>query len=322
MDRVRDRIADKRVLGLVKAFLIAGILAEDGAVRGAKTGTPQGGILSPCLANIALSALDEHFAEAWETMMAGDTDRGRRRRRGEPLYRLVRYADDFVVLVSGTKAQAEALKAEVAAVLSPIGLRLAEEKTGVCHINEGFDFLGFRIQRKRKRGSNRVFVYSWPSKKALASIMAKIKAITRQAPTSRCRPCCARSTRRSGLDGLLPARLLQADVQLPRPLHVAARRWMAATKAPPRHLEVDQKALPASRHGPHAGAPRRRDRAVQRRIGAGHPVPLPRHEDREPVDQRPMTTATNAMTIGPVESRMRWKPHVRFGTRAGETDRR
>ena len=92
MDRVRGRIADRRVLALVKAFLIAGILAEDGAVRGPKTGTPQGGILSPCLANIALSALDEHFAEAWETMMAGDNDRRRRRRRGEPLYRLVRYA--------------------------------------------------------------------------------------------------------------------------------------------------------------------------------------------------------------------------------------
>jgi RNA-directed DNA polymerase len=180
MDRVRARIADKRVLGLVKAFLIAGILTEDGAVRGSKTGTPQGGILSPCLANIALSALDEHFAEAWETMMAGDNDRRRRRRRGEPLYRLVRYADDFVVLVSGTKAQAEALKIEVAAVLSTIGLRLAEEKTGVCHLNEGLDFLGFRIQRKRKRGSSKVFVYSWPCKKALASIMAKIKTITRQ----------------------------------------------------------------------------------------------------------------------------------------------
>jgi RNA-directed DNA polymerase len=180
LDRVRRRIADKRVLGLVKAFLIAGILSEDGAVRGSKTGTPQGGILSPRLANIALSALDDHFAEAWTTMMAGDHDRRRRRRHGEPLYRLVRYADDFVVLVSGTEAQAEALKTEVAAVLSTIGLRLSEEKTGVCHINEGFEFLGFRIQRKRKRGSNKVFVYSWPSKNALAPIMAKVKAMTRQ----------------------------------------------------------------------------------------------------------------------------------------------
>ena len=180
MERVRGRIADKRVLGLVKAFLIAGVLSEDGALRGSKTGTPQGGILSPLLANIALSVLDAYFAEAWETKMAGNPDRVRRRRRGLPMYRLVRYADDFVVLVSGTEAQAEALKAEVAAVLSKIGLRLAEEKTGVCHISEGFDFLGMRIQRKPRRGSSQVFVYSWPSKKALASIMAKIKAITRQ----------------------------------------------------------------------------------------------------------------------------------------------
>ncbi len=180
VDRVRDRVADKRVVGLVKAFLIAGILTEDGAVRGTKTGTPQGGILSPLLANIALSVLDEHFAEVWETSMAGNEDRRRRRRHGEPMYRLARYADDFVVLVSGTEAQAEALKVDVAAVLSTIGLRLSEEKTGVCHIDEGFDFLGFRIQRQVKRGSNKAFVYSWPSKKALASIMAKVKAITRQ----------------------------------------------------------------------------------------------------------------------------------------------
>ena len=180
LDRVRGRIADKRVLSLVKAFLIAGILTEDGAVRGSKTGTPQGGILSPCLANIALSALDAHFAETWKATMATNDDRVRRRRRGLPMYRLVRYADDFVVLVSGTEAHAEALKVDVAAVISTVGLRLSEEKTSVCNISEGFDFLGFRIQRKRKRGSNKVYVYSWPSKKALASIMAKIKTITKQ----------------------------------------------------------------------------------------------------------------------------------------------
>jgi len=84
------------------------------------------------------------------------------------------------VMVSGADTHAEALKVEILAVLSTVGLRLSEEKTSVCHINEGFDFLGFRIQRKRKRGSNKVYVYSWPSKKALASIMAKIKAITKQ----------------------------------------------------------------------------------------------------------------------------------------------
>jgi RNA-directed DNA polymerase len=178
MDRVRHRVGDKRVLGLVKAFLKTGILGEDGVERDTTTGTPQGGILSPLLANIALSILDEHFAEAWESW--GDFNaRSRRRRKGMATYRLVRYADDFVVLVAGTRAHAEGLRDEVAAVLRPMGLRLSEKKTTIAHIDEGFDFLGFRIQRRRQRGSNKRFVYTWPSKKALASIKAKVRAITR-----------------------------------------------------------------------------------------------------------------------------------------------
>jgi len=83
-------------------------------------------------------------------------------------------------MVTGTEAHAEGLKNEVAAVLAPMGLRLSEEKTTIVHVDEGFVFLGFRIQRQRQRGSNKWFVYTWPSKKALASIMAKVKAITKQ----------------------------------------------------------------------------------------------------------------------------------------------
>jgi len=180
MGRVRGRIGDKRVLGLVKAFLKSGILTEDGGLIGTKTGTPQGGILSPLLANVALSVLDEYFVEAWETAMATPNDRYRRRRCGAANYRIIRYADDFVVMVAGTEADAEGLQDEVAAVLVPMGLRLSEHKTTIVHINEGFDFLGFRIQRQTKQGSNNWFVYTWPSKKALTSIMAKVKAITKQ----------------------------------------------------------------------------------------------------------------------------------------------
>jgi RNA-directed DNA polymerase len=175
MDRVRDRIGDKRVLGLVKAFLKAGVLSEDGVERDTITGTPQGGILSPLLANIALSVLDEHLDE-----YRGDRNaRIRRRYHGLANYRLVRYADDFVVMVSGTRAHTEAMREEVAGVLAPMGLRLSEEKTTIVHIDEGFDFLGFRIQRQTKRGSNKRCVYTWPSKKALASIKAKVRALTR-----------------------------------------------------------------------------------------------------------------------------------------------
>ena len=179
MDRVRARVGDKRVVDLVKAFLKSGILTQDGQMIGTKTGTPQGGILSPLLANIALSLLDEHFAEEWKSW-GGAGSRNYRRSKGLPTYRLVRYADDFVVMVSGTKEHTEALRADVAAVLLPMGLRLSQEKTTIVHIDEGFDFLGFRIQRQVKRGSNKAFVYTWPSKKAFASIKANVKAITRQ----------------------------------------------------------------------------------------------------------------------------------------------
>lgn len=180
MGRVRDRIGDRRVVGLIKAFLKAGVLAEDGVTRDTKMGTPQGGILSPLLANIALSVLDDYFAEAWQRDMATRTLRATRRRHGKPTYRLVRYADDFVVMIAGTKAHAEELKTEVAAVLATMGLRLSPEKTMIVNIDEGFDFLGFRIQRQRQQGSNRSYVYTWPSKKSLTSVKAKVKTITLQ----------------------------------------------------------------------------------------------------------------------------------------------
>jgi RNA-directed DNA polymerase len=176
LNRMRRRVKDKRVLALVKAFLKAGILTEGGAQRDTITGTPQGGIASPLLANIALSALDDHFAEHWGNRV----ERAKRRRHGLPNYRLIRYADDFVVMVSGTKAHAHALKDEVAEVLSPMGLRLSEEKTGVAHIDEGLDFLGWRIQRHPKRGTARSYVYTYPSKKALRAITEKVRTLSRQ----------------------------------------------------------------------------------------------------------------------------------------------
>ena len=130
MGRVRRRIGDKRVLRLVKAFLTAGILSEDGVNRGTITGTPQGGILSPLLANIALSVLDEHFTRKWEAL-GPEWTRIKHRRAGGATMRLVRYADDFVVMVHGTRDDADALWDEVADVLAPMGLRLSVEKTRV-----------------------------------------------------------------------------------------------------------------------------------------------------------------------------------------------
>ena len=180
MGRVRRRIRDRRVLRLVRAFLQAGILSEEGLDRQTITGTPQGGTLSPLLANIALSVLDEHFTAKWEAL-GPEWTRVKRRRNGIPAMRLIRYADDFVVMVGGTRADAETLWEEVPAVLAPMGLRLSAEKTRVCHIDEGFDFLGWRIQRQSWHGRpGKRVLYTYPSKKALRAVMAKVRSLTRR----------------------------------------------------------------------------------------------------------------------------------------------
>ena len=178
MDRLRARIKDKRVCALVKAFLKSGIMTELGDREETLTGTPQGGILSPLLANIALSALDDHFDRQWHQEMGSDGQRRKRRRDGKGNWKIIRYADDFVLMVHGERRHAEALREEVAAVLAPMGLRLAPEKTAVVHLDEGFTFLGFDIRRMRKRGTQKYYVYTKPSKKAIQAVKDKVTAKT------------------------------------------------------------------------------------------------------------------------------------------------
>jgi len=87
-----------------------------------------------------------------------------------------------VVLLHGTRADADALWDEVGAVLAPMGLRLSAEKTKACHIDEGFDFLGWRIQRRAWRSrTGKQAIYTYPSKKTLASIIDKVRSLTRRA---------------------------------------------------------------------------------------------------------------------------------------------
>jgi RNA-directed DNA polymerase len=182
LDRVRDRVKDKRVLRLVKAFLKAGILTELGEVEDTHTGTPQGGILSPLLANIALSVLDEHLHAPWQPggSMHTGPQRSGRVKRGKPNHRLVRYADDFVVMVNGTREDVEALHEDVVRILAPMGLRLSPAKTRIVNLHDGFDFLGFRIQRRRKRGTDRWHVYTFIGDRPIKSVKAKIRALTRR----------------------------------------------------------------------------------------------------------------------------------------------
>lgn len=182
MGRVRHRIKDKRVLRLVKAFLKAGILTELGDYEDTQTGTPQGGILSPLLANIALSALDEYLHAPWKPGGPMSTSMRRKRRgwKGLPNWRLVRYADDFVVLVWGDRHHVAALREEITEVLAPMGLRLSESKTQIVHFSDGFDFLGFHIQWRPKKGTNKWYVYTFVAKRPLRSVKAKIRALTRR----------------------------------------------------------------------------------------------------------------------------------------------
>jgi RNA-directed DNA polymerase len=180
MDRVRARIGDNRVLALVKAFLKAGILTEERSLRKTDAGTPQGSILSPLLSNVALSVLDEYIAHAPGGPGISTHFRAKRRSQGLPNYRLVRYADDWCLMITGTRDDAEALRDEIAEVLATMGLRLSPEKTLITHIDEGLDFLGWRIQRHTKKGTSQRYVYTYPTKKALANITGKIKTLCRQ----------------------------------------------------------------------------------------------------------------------------------------------
>jgi RNA-directed DNA polymerase len=184
MGQVAERVADRKVLRLVRGFLRAGVIKECGSYAASLTGTPQGGVISPLLANIYLSVLDRHFGRIWDTDMSPQWRRRYRRRTGRSNYRLIRYADDFLVLVHGSRNDALAIKAEIGRVLAEqLKMTLSEDKTLVTHLDTGLDFLGFRIQRKR-RGNGRHVVLTYPSKQALAAVMRKIKRTTGRGTTS------------------------------------------------------------------------------------------------------------------------------------------
>jgi RNA-directed DNA polymerase len=179
---LRRRIGDKRVLALVRSFLKAGLMTETGRLQRTITGTPQGGIASPLLANIALSALDRQYQADWQEMSRHQGRRQYLQRKGHPTYRLVRYADDLVLLVHGTRQQAQRLLDQLAGRVRALGLRLKAEKTALTHIDEGFVFLGQRILRRRKDKKHQI--YTLITDEALASIKRKVKALTGRATTN------------------------------------------------------------------------------------------------------------------------------------------
>ena len=128
-EAVAAQVADGNILDLIEKFLRAGVM-ENGVFKPTTVGTPQGGVISPLLANIVLNHLD------WQLEKLG--------------YRFVRYADDFVVLCQ-TKAQAEEAKTQVTHILNQLGLQLSPEKTRITTYGKGYSFLGFVISSRSKR---------------------------------------------------------------------------------------------------------------------------------------------------------------------------
>lgn len=160
---LRERISDRRVLKLLRGWLRAGVLEGATLVRPG-TGTPQGGVISPLLANVYLNALDR----AWEE------------RHGR-LGALVRYADDLVILCR-SRAQAEAALSQLRALLAELGLELAEDKTRLLCVNEegeGFDFLGFHHRMVASFSKPGVrFLARWPSARATQAARRRIRELT------------------------------------------------------------------------------------------------------------------------------------------------
>jgi group II intron reverse transcriptase/maturase len=145
---VAAEVADGNILNLVEKFLAAGVM-EGGVFKPTTIGTPQGGVVSPLLANIVLNQLD------WRLEKAG--------------YRFVRYADDFIV-VCANRQQAEAALDLVEEIMTDLGLSLSPEKTKIASYGKGYEFLGFRLSSKSRT----------MRQKSLEKFKMKIRELTRR----------------------------------------------------------------------------------------------------------------------------------------------
>jgi group II intron reverse transcriptase/maturase len=160
MSLLKRRISDRRVLKLIHQWLEAGVL-EDGVRNASEIGSPQGGVISPLLANIYLHVLDMYWAERYSA-----------------LGKLIRYADDFVIICR-TRQDAETALQKVKQIMAILKLKLHPTKTRVVDMGrEGFDFLGFHFHKKKSKKSGKLLPYNWPAQKAMKAVRSKIHLIT------------------------------------------------------------------------------------------------------------------------------------------------
>jgi RNA-directed DNA polymerase len=161
MSAIEERISDRHVLKLLRAMLRSGVM-EDGAVAREVTGTPQGGVISPCLCNVYLHRLDRQWAD-----------------RGHGV--LVRFADDLLAMCQ-TRVEAEAALIALRTILAELGLELKDAKTRIVHLEEGgegVDFLGFHHRWVRaKRAKHVQFLARWPSRRAMQHASERVREIT------------------------------------------------------------------------------------------------------------------------------------------------
>lgn len=159
---LRRRISDRRVLKLIRQWLVSGVV-EEGQWWSTEKGTPQGGVISPLLANLYLHVLDSYWEQSCQEL-------------GE----YVRYADDFVIVCREREQAEEALR-RVRRLLGKLSLTLHPSKTRVVGMREGgFDFLGFHFRKRVSIRTRKLAPYAWPSQKSLKSVRGKIRELTKR----------------------------------------------------------------------------------------------------------------------------------------------
>jgi group II intron reverse transcriptase/maturase len=146
---IQDRIEDQKIRDLVWKFLKAGYV-EDGETHQTILGTPQGGIISPLLANVYLNELDQWVKQWTDT---SNNEKEKRRKRGKGNWQYVRYADDFLLMTNGKKGRAEWMMEKVGSFVSEeLNLMLSDKKSELRHAEDGLSFLGYELKAKTDTG--------------------------------------------------------------------------------------------------------------------------------------------------------------------------